>query len=219
MCEIWACRRFSVGASAQRAALSNLPLQSMKQILGVRKIVPTKLVWRLCSIQAAIGHMVAAYCQVLEDPVQRKHQIREVQGRAKMHPPYESGALSQSSEQQARWPLRLLASRPRTTSPRDQHGLIIGVSPRRSLIGLERSTINSSGRHNAIIGVSPMQASTQSKGLPRKAPSEGGWWLVAPRRVRALALREILDLTRRDERSDGCSVGHCVVGRKELECL
>ena len=45
-CEIWACQRFPAGAAPQRAALPKLHSQILKQILGVRKTVPTELVWR-----------------------------------------------------------------------------------------------------------------------------------------------------------------------------
>lgn len=45
-CEIRACQRFSAAAGAQRALLPKLQLQILKQILAVRKIVPTELIWR-----------------------------------------------------------------------------------------------------------------------------------------------------------------------------
>ena len=45
-CEIWACQRFSAAASTERARLPKLHLQILKQILGVRKTVPTELIWR-----------------------------------------------------------------------------------------------------------------------------------------------------------------------------
>ena len=45
-CEVWACQRYSAAASTQRAALPKLHLQILKQILGVRKTVPTAAVWK-----------------------------------------------------------------------------------------------------------------------------------------------------------------------------
>ena len=45
-CEVWACQRFPAAARTERAVLPRLHLQILKQILGLRKTVPTELDWR-----------------------------------------------------------------------------------------------------------------------------------------------------------------------------
>ena len=99
--------------------------------------------------QCSSGCLLGSYAMssgTIEGPQLRanKASIRGPERRPIEHFPYGRRAPSPTSAQLALRPPDSEASRPPITSPRDQLDLITGVSPMRSSIRLERSTIQSS---------------------------------------------------------------------------